>query len=164
VNNTYILLGALGVGVLAFGGKKVLDLRVDLKKAKETELKLAPYIQTIEDKYGIPSGLLHRLLKTESNFLPDTISGKTTSKKGALGIAQFMPATAREWLGSEKNALDPSTAIDGAARYLKWIYKQVGNDWTKTVTGYNWGVGNVRDKGLALAPTETKNYIKRVMG
>ena len=83
---------------------------------------------------------------------------------GELGIDQFMPATAREWLGSEANALNPSEAIDGAARYLKWIYNHVGMDWTKTVAAYNWGIGNVKNKGLSRAPSETKKYVKKILG
>ena len=75
-----------------------------------------------------------------------------------------MPATAREWLGSEQNALNPSEAIDGAARYLKWIYNHVGMDWTKKVAAYNWGIGNVKNKGLSRAPSETKKYVKKILG
>jgi soluble lytic murein transglycosylase-like protein len=164
VNNSYILIGAAAVGVIAFGGKKVMDLKVDLAKAGENEKKFAPYIQTIESKYGIPSGVLHRLLKAESSFLTSIITGTKRSSTGAMGIAQFMPATAREWLGSEQNALNPSEAIDGAARYLKWIYNNIGMDWTKTVAAYNWGIGNVKNKGLSRAPSETKKYVKKILG
>lgn len=164
MNNTYLLAGAAGIAVIAFTGKKVMDLKVDLAKAGENEKKFAPYIATIEDKYGLPSGLLHRLLKQESSFLTSIITGAKRSSVGALGIAQFMPATAREWLGSEQNALNPSEAIDGAARYLKWIYNNIGMDWTKTVAAYNWGIGNVKNKGLSRAPSETKKYVKKILG
>ena len=92
------------------------------------------------------------------------ITGKKRSSTGALGIAQFMPATAREWIGTEAAALNPALALDGAARYLKWLYAQVGNDWTKAVAAYNWGIGNVKKKTLASAPTETKNYVKKILG
>ena len=164
MNNSHLLIGAALVGVVAFGGKKAMELKADLSKAGENEKKFAPYIATIEDKYGLPSGLLHRLLKAESSFLTSNITGATRSRVGALGIAQFMPATAREWLGSEQNALNPSEAIDGAARYLKWIYNHVGMDWTKTVAAYNWGIGNVKNKGLSRAPSETKKYVKKILG
>lgn len=164
MNNSYFLIGAVAVGVVVFGGKKAMDLTADLSKAGENEKKYAPYIATIENKYGLPSGMLHRLLKAESSFLTSIITGAKRSRVGALGIAQFMPATAREWLGSEQNALNPSEAIDGAARYLKWIYNNVGMDWTKAVAAYNWGIGNVKNKGLSRAPTETKKYIKKILG
>lgn len=164
MNNSSILIGAVAIGVIAFGGKKIMDLKVDLAKASENEKKFAPYIKSIEEKYKIPEGVLHRLLKAESSFLDSIINGIKRSSTGALGIAQFMPATAKEWVGSEKNALNPSLAIDGAARYLKWIYTNIGMDWTKTIAAYNWGIGNVKDKGLSRAPLETKNYVKKILG
>src|ERR1051325_8934184 len=46
--------------------------------------------------------ILYRLLYQESRFRPEIINGTVRSSTGALGIAQFMPATAREWLGSEE--------------------------------------------------------------
>jgi soluble lytic murein transglycosylase-like protein len=113
---------------------------------------------------GIDPGLLYRLLYQESRFRDDIITGKVKSAVGALGIAQFMPATAREWLGSESAALDPRTAIPGAAKYLAWLIRQFGGDTVKAVAAYNWGIGNVKKKGLAAAPAETRNYVAAITG
>lgn len=120
----------------------------------------AGIIAEAEDAHGIPSGLLARLLWTESRFREDIISGKVKSSVGALGIAQFMPATAME-LGVDP--LDPYQAIPGAARYLAKLYRSTG-DWTEAVAAYNWGIGNVQRKGLSAAPQETLNYIKSIFG
>lgn len=151
----------LGIGGLFFlGGNTVINL----KDASENEKKYAPLIAATEQKYGIPTGVLHKLIKAESAFRTDIITGKTRSSVGALGIAQFMPLTAIEELGSVQAALDPIKAIEGAGRYLKKIYAYVGNDWTKAVAGYNWGMGNAKKKVLAAAPQETKDYVKKILG
>lgn len=159
MNNILILGGVAFVGVAIFGSKTVIDL----SKASDNEKKYAPYIAAIENKYGIRTGVLHKLIKQESAFRTDVITGTKKSGVGALGIAQFMPATAKEWLGSTQNALNPELAIDGAGRYLKWLYGQLG-DWTKAVAAYNWGIGNVKNKGLANAPSETQKYVKNILG
>jgi len=137
--------------------------------ALANERKYAPYIASAEKKYGIPTGVLHRLITAESHFRSDIITGKTRSAVGATGIAQFMPATAAE-LGV--NPLDPIASIDAAGRYLKTILGWTGgNDWTKAVAAYNWGAGNVNKavktygiNWLAYgAPKETRDYVAKII-
>lgn len=121
-----------------------------------------PYQQTIsftEQAYGIPESLLARLLYEESRFRPDIITGQTKSPVGAVGIAQFMPATAKEW---GVNPLDPDDAIDGAGRYLVHLYNRFGS-WDKALAAYNWGPGNVSRKGLDKAPAETRQYVAKIL-
>lgn len=154
-----MMLAAGAAVLLAYGGKKA----VDLTNASANEKKFAPAIAKAESDFGIPAGLLHRLLKQESAFRTDIITGKTRSPVGAMGIAQFMPATARQELGSEAAALDPARAIPGAAKYLKKLYGIAGS-WKGAVAAYNWGIGNVKTKGLAAAPKETRNYVLKVYG
>lgn len=116
-------------------------------------------IAAAEAANGIPTDILARLLYQESRYREDIITGKTKSPAGALGIAQFMPATASE-MGI--NPLDPFQAIDAAARYLARLYSQTGS-WTAALAAYNWGIGNVQRKGLAAAPTETRNYWTQIL-
>lgn len=113
---------------------------------------------------GIDPGVLYRLLYAESHFREDIITGRKKSSVGALGIAQFMPATAQQWLGSVDAALDPNRAIPGAARYLKYLANYFGGDMVKAVAAYNWGMGNVQKKGLAKAPMETQQYVFNITG
>jgi len=115
------------------------------------------------DRFGIDPDVLYRLLYEESRFRDDIITGKVRSSTGALGIAQFMPDTAREELGSVEAALVPYTAIPGAARYLAKLIASTGSV-TAGVAAYNWGIGNVKRKGLAKAPPETVNYVKAITG
>lgn len=156
--NTMALLGA-GAVALLLGGRKV----VEIKSTNENEQKYRPLIDKAEADFGIPKGLLYRLIRQESAFRADVITGARKSSAGALGIAQFMPATARQELGSEAAALSPEKAIPGAARYLKKLHASAGS-WKSAVAAYNWGIGNVTKKGLAAAPAETKNYVLKVYG
>lgn len=123
----------------------------------------APYVEAItkaENDNGIPPGMLGRLLYQESRFRPDIITGKKRSPVGALGIAQFMPATAAE-MGIDP--LNPYAAIPAAAQYLRRLYDALG-DWGAAVAAYNWGIGNVRRKGLSAMPSETRDYVAFVFG
>lgn len=114
-------------------------------------------------QYNVPVSILSWLLWKESRYNPVIIDGTKRSSAGAMGIAQFMPATAREELGSEAAALDPARAIPGAARYLAKLYRSLGT-WEKALAAYNWGIGNVQRKGLAAAPAETRDYYSTIMG
>lgn len=121
-------------------------------------------IQTAAKQAGIDAGLLYRVLYQESHFRPEIIDGRVRSKAGALGIAQFMPDTAREWAGSVEGALNPQVAIPAAARYLAWLIAQNKGNVAAAVASYNWGIGNVRAKGLAAAPSETREYVFAITG
>lgn len=120
-------------------------------------------IKSSAEQYGIDPEILYRLLYEESRFRDDIITGKKRSSVGALGIAQFMPATAVEQLGSVEAALDPAQAIPGAARYLSRLIAYTGS-LQGGVAAYNWGMGNVKNKGLSRAPAETRNYVLAITG
>ncbi|WP_284079388.1 lytic transglycosylase domain-containing protein [Herbaspirillum aquaticum] len=124
-----------------------------------------PYQQIIIDSantYGVPVSVLAWLLWKESRYRQDIITGAVRSGAGAIGIAQFMPATARDELGSEAAALDPAQAIPGAARYLARLINSAGS-LAGGLAAYNWGIGNVQRKGLAAAPAETVDYYTTIM-
>lgn len=119
----------------------------------------AAAIAAAEQRYGIPQTMLARLLYQECRWRDDIISGRLRSPVGAIGIAQFMPATARE-LGIDP--LNTDQAIDGAGRYLAGLFRKFGN-WSQALAAYNWGQGNVARKGLAAAPLETRNYYTQIL-
>lgn len=124
-----------------------------------------PYQQLITDSAnanGLPVSILAYLLWKESRYRQEIIDGTVRSRTGAMGIAQFMPATAREELGSESAALDPAQAIPGAARYLAKLVRMAGS-LAGGLAAYNWGIGNVQRKGLAAAPAETVDYYTTIM-
>lgn len=119
----------------------------------------APAIAAAEDRNGIPSGMLERLLYQESRYRPEIISGAVRSPAGATGIAQFMPATAADF---GINPLDAYQSIDAAGRYLGQLYRRFGT-WEQALAAYNWGMGNVARKGMDAAPLETRNYFSQIL-
>jgi soluble lytic murein transglycosylase-like protein len=119
-------------------------------------------IQAAAALNGVPVEILAWLLWKESRYNPRIIDGSIRSRVGALGIAQFMPATAAQELGSVTNALNPTVAIPGAARYLARLYRSTGS-WTAALAAYNWGIGNVTRKGLDAAPAETRDYYSVIL-
>lgn len=131
------------------------NLRYDTSKNYEV-YRLA--IAAAELARGIPTGLLARLLYQESHYRTDIIDGSTRSATGALGLAQFMPATAAE-LGIDP--LDPFQAIEGAARYLRRMYDAFG-DWRLALAAYNAGPGNVKKYNGVPPFTETQKYVAEI--
>lgn len=108
---------------------------------------------------GVPALLLASLIRQESGF---KASIRNTSS-GAMGLGQFMPDTAAEWFGPTwaNGVYDPDRSIPMTARYLAWLYRRHGT-WRLSVGAYNWGTGNIAKKGLALAPQETRDYVRIV--
>jgi soluble lytic murein transglycosylase-like protein len=122
----------------------------------------APYLEAIaqaEARYGLPKNLLARQLQQESGYKPEIISGKQKSAAGAIGIAQFMPATAKDF------GIDPTNpwqSIDAAGKYMKQLYNRFGA-WDLALAAYNWGLGNLGKKGIDKAPAETRNYFTKIL-
>jgi soluble lytic murein transglycosylase-like protein len=59
--------------------------------------------------------------------------------------------------------LNTDSSIDGAARYLRRLYDGTGT-WAGALAAYNWGIGNVRRRGLDAAPAETREYVSAILG
>ncbi|MCH2095320.1 MAG: lytic transglycosylase domain-containing protein [Rhodobacteraceae bacterium] len=106
-------------------------------------------------RHGVPEGLFLRLVQQESNWRPDA-----KSHKGAVGLAQLMPATARK-LGVDPT--DPGQNLDGGARYLKQMHKKFGS-WKIALAAYNAGPGAVEKYGGVPPFRETKTYVKKIWG
>jgi peptidoglycan DL-endopeptidase CwlO len=105
-------------------------------------------------RYGVDASLLAAMASQESSF-----NASAVSPAGAQGLMQFMPATAK---GLGVNPLDPSSAIDGAARYLSSLTKQFGST-DLALAAYNAGPGTVSRYGGIPPYSETQNYVRSVM-
>lgn len=112
----------------------------------------------LEGKYGLPAGLLSSLSAAESGGDP-----YAESPKGAKGPFQFMDGTARDLGLKGMDVYDPHKSADAAARYLRYLLDATGGDLEKTLASYNWGLGNVQKKGMDNLPSETRNYVPKVM-
>ncbi|EFM0421339.1 lytic transglycosylase domain-containing protein [Escherichia coli] len=127
-------------------------------KGKAFLQAMAGEFGSLEGKYGLPAGLLSSVAATESGGDPFA-----ESKSGAKGLFQFMPGTAKDMGLKGRDVFDPHKSADAAARYLRYLLEATGGDLEKTLASYNWGLGNVQKKGMDNLPSETRNYVPKVM-
>lgn len=113
-----------------------------------------PAISRASTQYNVPTAVLSGVIKQESHF-----NTKAVSSSGAIGLAQFMPDTAKA-LGINPN--DPMQAIEGAAKYLKSNFDAFGS-WEKSLAAYNAGPNAVAKYGGVPPFSETKNYVNSIM-
>jgi len=105
-------------------------------------------------KYGVDPALLSAIAKQESSYNP-----RAQSSAGAQGLMQLMPGTARD-LGV--NALNPTEAVDGAAKLMSKHLRTFGGRVDLALAAYNAGPGNVRKYGGVPPFEETQKYVQRV--
>jgi soluble lytic murein transglycosylase-like protein len=104
---------------------------------------------------NISPTLLAALVWQESRWNP-----RAVSPKGAIGLAQLMPATARD-LGVDPR--DPLANLTGGARYLRQMLDGFNGDVEKALAAYNAGPGRVRKANGIPAIRETQNYVRSIM-
>ncbi len=102
---------------------------------------------------GVDPRLLHAVIRQESNYKTAALSGK-----GAQGLMQMMPATARRF--NCQDTSDPKENISAGARYLRYLLERFDGDVALALAGYNAGEGSV-DKYDGVPPYgETQNYVR----
>lgn len=106
------------------------------------------------EKHGIPVNLFYRLVSQESGWNPNAVSSK-----GAIGLGQLMPVTARR-LGVDPR--DAAENLEGSARYLSQQYRRFGT-WRLALAAYNAGPEAV-EKYDGIPPyRETENYVRVIL-
>ncbi|HET8734291.1 MAG TPA: lytic transglycosylase domain-containing protein [Anaeromyxobacteraceae bacterium] len=115
------------------------------------------HIRAAAERYKLPQELLLAVMAVESNF-----DQRAVSEKGAVGLMQLMPGTARDMYVSDR--LEPAANIDGGARYLRTLANQYDGDMVRTLAAYNAGPEAVRRAGGEIPNIpETREYVRRVV-
>jgi hypothetical protein len=114
------------------------------------------YIVDSARRYGIDPLLIYSQMHQESTF-----NIRATSNKGARGLMQLMPATARRFGVTEIN--DPKQNIDAGVKYMRWLLDTFNGDVVLALAGYNAGEGAVMKYGWQVPPyRETQEYVRRI--
>ncbi len=125
-----------------------------------TESALTVYDELIEAaavKYRIPANLVRAVMHAESVFNPNAISAK-----GACGLMQLLPETAREMY--VKDIFDVKENIEGGTRYLRVLANEFDGDMVKMVAAYNAGPEAVKKYQGNVPPyAETQAYVRKVI-
>jgi len=112
-------------------------------------------VEAAARKNGLPPNFVHSVLRAESGYKPDAVS-----PKGAIGLMQLMPATAKAY-GADPH--DPGQNVEAGAAYLRELLIKYDGDARRALAAYNAGPGAV-DKYNGVPPyAETQTYIERVL-
>ena len=111
-------------------------------------------IHRIAEEQGLRPGFVHAVIRAESNYNPFAVSSK-----GAQGLMQLMPETARRF--GVENTFDPVENVQGGVRYLRHLLELYG-DAGLSLAAYNAGEGAVDRYGGVPPYRETQQFVRRV--
>src|SRR5918995_2042742 len=114
-------------------------------------------IRLASDRHSVDADLIRAIIKVESDF-----NSTARSHKGAMGLMQLMPDTAR--LHNVVDLYDPVANIDGGARHLKLLLGRYQGDLQLSLAAYNAGMKAVERHGGIPPFAETRHYVRRVLG
>jgi len=119
--------------------------------------RFADLIEQAANRYQVDAKLVHAVIQTESAY-----NSSAQSPKGAVGLMQLMPDTARRFGVSDRN--DPDQNVDGGTRYLKHLINLFNPNLDLAVAAYNAGENAVIRYNNSIPPyPETQNYVKQVL-
>lgn len=136
-------------------GRLVRSVVVKTTEAPPAPADLSAMISQIAAEQGVEESLVHSVIRVESNY-----NAWAVSPKGAQGLMQLIPATARRF--GVANAFDVRANVEGGVKYLKFLLDYYKGDYARTIAAYNAGERAV-DKYNGVPPyAETRNYVVRV--
>jgi hypothetical protein len=119
-----------------------------------SEYDVRNLVDRVANRVGIDRRLAHAVVRTESNYQPLAIS-----PKGAMGLMQIMPATARSY-GLTDDPFDPERNLEVGMRHLKGLLSRF--DRSRALAAYNAGEAAVRRYGAVPPYRETQEYVRRI--
>ena len=139
--------------------RKAADLLLEANAAMG--VPRSPYGQLIYEiavRHSINPQLVAALIHVESSF-----NSRAVSPKGAYGLMQLLPGTARRFgLTKKKDLFDPKKNLEAGVKYLKWLTTRFGGDVQKILAAYNAGEGAVERFGGIPPYRETQRYVKKI--
>lgn len=114
-------------------------------------------IRLASDRHSVDADLIRAVIKVESDF-----NSSARSHKGAMGLMQLMPDTAR--LHNVLDVYDPGANVDGGVRHLKLLLGRYQGNLELSLAAYNAGAGAVEKHGGIPPFAETRDYVRRVLG
>ena len=114
----------------------------------------ADVISTVAAAHDVDARLVHAVIEQESNY-----QARARSKKGARGLMQLMPATARQY--GVRNSYDPRSNIEAGVRHLKDLLSRL--DLPTALGAYNAGEGTIQRYGGLPPYPETQNYVRNIL-
>ncbi|MBC7925763.1 MAG: lytic transglycosylase domain-containing protein [Bryobacteraceae bacterium] len=125
-------------------------------KAAEAVLSIPELVETTAKKYDVDPLLVHSVIQVESGY-----NSRAVSPKGAQGMMQLMPGTARRF--GVSNIFDPRENVEGGVRYLKYLQSLFPQDTKLAIAAYNAGEGAVWKYNNRVPPyRETEQYVQMV--
>ena len=138
-------------------GPKGIAISLNYDVLRKPPPALAAHIEAAAQANRIEPALLAALISVESRYNP-----KARSPKGAMGLTQLMPDTARRY--GVRNAYDVQQNLHGGARYIKDLLVMFDNDLQLTLAAFNAGEGAVMKYGRKVPPyAETQHYVPAVL-
>lgn len=114
----------------------------------------ADLISTVAAAHDVDKRLVHAVIQQESGY-----QARARSKKGAKGLMQLMPGTARQY--GVRNAYDPKSNLDAGVRHLKYLMSRL--DLPTALAAYNAGEGTIKRYGGLPPYAETQNYVRSIL-
>jgi len=126
-----------------------------VRGSQATPREVDDAIEQAARRHNVDANLVRALVRVESNFNPQAVS-----RKGAIGLMQLMPQTARQL--NVTNPYDPVQNVDAGVRHLKKLLQDFGGNVKLSLAAYNAGEGAVHRSSGIPNYAETKNYVKRI--
>ncbi|RMH34695.1 MAG: lytic transglycosylase domain-containing protein [Acidobacteria bacterium] len=121
------------------------------------DAQIDSYIVEFSNRYNIDPLLIYAQMHQESSFKKYAVS-----PKGARGLMQLMPATAKRF--GVTDIFDPKQNIEGGVKYMRWLLDTFNQDLVLALAGYNAGEGAVMKYGWQVPPySETREYVRRIL-
>lgn len=157
VNGTLVLSDRkLSEGAMTYVVEDASGIRTTKTAARETSLAYDTIVREHAARHALRPELVRAVIQVESGFNP-----RARSPKGAMGLMQLMPATARR-LGV-RDAYDPAENIRGGCAYLRQLLDRYDGNEQLALAAYNAGEGAVDRHGRNIPPfQETREYVKKV--